>query len=430
MLISRRKFLQSTGALALGMGITPLHLLGQTTQPAPSIKVAANGKTLVALFLRGGIDGLNLVVPHGDEHYYKHRKGLAIAKPGANDAAAIDLDNFFGLHPRCRSLKPLFEQNHAVALQAVGYPNNTRSHFEEQDTWETGVSGNTLSSDGWLNRHLQTTAGAGPIRAVALSDTMPRMLRGKARAYAMQNVDSIGLPQSQGDAANVVAALDKAYSQHPHVRRAPAEDLLASTGQATLEALDELQRLTAEPYEPKADYGENQIGRRLRDAARLIKADLGLEVIVIDYGDWDTHQNQGNEAGGRFGNQVEQLSNALAAFHIDLGDRMNDTMVLTLSDFGRTVRENGTGGTDHGWANAMLALGGPIHAAAKSRNDKPVVGRWPGLAPDQLNDGRDLQHTTDFRDVLAEVAAKHLGNPNVDTLLPDYTPKPVGMLTT
>ena len=428
MQITRRFFLRSSGALAAYLGLAPVSALAEAVRAASAKPMPVTpGKTLVAIFLRGGIDGLNLIVPHADEHYYRHRQGLAIPRPGQGDNAAIDLDHTFGLHPRMAALKPLFDQGHAAALHAVGYDKNTRSHFEEQDTWETGVMGNTLGSDGWLNRHLQTSTGAGPLRAVALSDTLPRVLRGDARAFAIRGLEDLGMPDMHGDAAQVAAALEHAYRTPPEQHRGDARDLLAATGQVTLDAMAQLQKVTAQPYTPAAEYPGSEIGQRLQAAARLIKANLGVEVIEIDFGGWDTHQYQGNGGGGNFADLVGQLADALAAFHRDMGDHMADTLVVTMSDFGRTARENGTGGTDHGWGNVMLAVGGPITARA-GRRKSPVITDWPGLAPDQLKDGRDLAHTRDFRDVLAEVTRHHLGNPNLEVVLPGHTFNPVGLL--
>ena len=365
------------------------------------------GKTLVVVFLRGGMDGLNFVVPFKDPSYYGLRKGIAVPEPG-KPSGCVDLNGFFGLHPRAAALAPLFAKGQAVALQAVGYDRNTRSHFEEQDTWETGVSGNTISSDGWLNRHLMTSQGHGPIRAVSVGDTLPRILRGKAPAFAMRGITDLGLfpdgakgiDPSQQD--RIAAALEHAYCCDPRVVKAaaaassatiaqPGEDdvrsareLLSQTAQATFEGITQLKAVSKQQYTPAAKYPESDLGKRLAQVARLIKADIGLEVVEVDYGSWDTHQNQGsalNDGGGSYGRLVGGLADALAAFTQDIESRLDDVLVVTLSDFGRTAAENGTGGTDHGWANCMLAIGGPVLAASGAvaaqcdRQLARVVGR-------------------------------------------------------
>lgn len=393
----------------------------------PANPVAA-GKTLVSIFLRGGIDGLNLVVPYADPGYAKN---LRINAPGG-EHGCLDLDGTFGLHPRAEALLPVFDSGHGVAAHAVGYDHNTRSHFEEQDVWETGVIGNTIGSDGWLNRHLLTSEGRGPVRAVALGDTLPRILRGDAPAYAVKGLSDLALPKS-ADADAIAAALEHAYQADPAKHADDAVSLVHDTGAQTLEGMKLIQKIADQPYEPAATYADNRLAGQLKSAARLIKADVGVEVIQIDYGGWDTHNNQGNGITGQYGDKLQVLSEAVAAFTQDLGDHLENTLILTLSDFGRTARQNGTRGTDHGWANAMLAFGGPVaktgaKAGVGSDQRRAVLADWPGLLPDQLHQNRDLQHTTDFRDVLSEVVATHLGNPNLAKVIPGHEAKPVGLI--
>lgn len=424
--ITRRYFLKSSGALALYCGISPLDLLGQAGLASGKLESVIKNKTLVVIFLRGGMDGLNLIVPFADPAYYTLRKGLALAKPGSPDGV-LELTDQFGLHPRAAALLPFLKNGMATSLQAVGYAKNTRSHFEEQDVWETGVIGNTVNSDGWLNRHLLTSQGRGPVRAVSLGDSLPRILRGQAPAVAMRGLEDLTLPsQTPQEELQLTAALEHAYSTDPAMHRQAAMDLLAQTGQTTLEGAAQLRDLARTPYKPSVDYPKNGFANKLKEAARLIKADLGVEVIEVDYGGWDTHQNQGGVQGS-FGNMVQTLSDGLAAFTKDMEGRMDDVLVLTLSDFGRTAAENGTGGTDHGWANCMLAIGGPV-LRANQGSARPISGLWPGLAKEQLHEKRDLLHTTDFRDVLGEVVSSHLGNTNVKTILPSHEFKPVGVI--
>lgn len=448
--VNRRYFLKSSAALAATYcGVNPSRLLAEVGLDPTNLLSVRRSKTLVAIFLRGGMDGLNFVAPYKDPGYAKLRKGIALAEPG-HPGGLLDLDGFFGLHPRAAALAPLFRNGQAVALQAVGYDRNTRSHFEEQDTWETGVSGNTLSSDGWLNRHLLTSQGHGPIRAVSIGDALPRILRGKAPAFAVRGITDLGLfPQDHkaikaADQNRIAAALEHAYRSDPRMVAAAqavgaklptlsdegsARDLLAQTAQTTFDGIEQLKAVTSQPYTPAAKYPDSELGRKLEQVARLIKSDLGLEVAEVDYGGWDTHQNQGGQQGdgGSYGNLVGGLAQALAAFAADLENRLDDVLVVTLSDFGRTAAENGTGGTDHGWANCMFAMGGPV-LAASPHGPRNVIGRWPGLLPEQLHDKRDLLHTTDFRDVLGELVGTHLGNPNLKTILPSHDFKPVGLI--
>ena len=417
--LTRRYFLKSTGAIATYLGVAPMNLFAQVGEATDAPQKVTRGKTLVVIFLRGGADGLNLVIPHGDPNYTRLRRSIAI--PHGGDNGIVDLDGFFGLHPRMASMKPFFDNGTAVAAHAVGYDQNTRSHFEEQDVWETGVIGNTINSDGWLNRHLATSEGRGPIRAVAIGDALPRILHGEEAAYAIRGIEDLTLPaHGRASSEAIIEALEHAYCSKPDEERVAARDMLSQTAGLTLDGVKELRAVASKPYTPAAEYPNTELGRRLRQAARLIKADVGLEVVEVDYGGWDTHANQGG-VYGQFGNLTANLGASMAAFCRDLEDRLDDVLVMTLTDFGRTAAENGTGGTDHGWANCMFLAGGPVkranEAAAESRK---VVSKWPGLAPDQLHQGRDLLHTMDFRDVLADVVQTHLGNPHLKTVLPGH----------
>ncbi|MEM6756225.1 MAG: DUF1501 domain-containing protein [Planctomycetota bacterium] len=437
--LTRRFFLQTSGALAAYCGVAPIEALAKSAQAASALAIpqpVTPGKSLVVIFLRGGIDGLNLIVPHADPHYAGLRQALRINAPG-EDQGCIDLDGFFGLHPRAQALMPWVEQGQFVAAHAVGYDHNTRSHFEEQDTWETGVIGNTVNSDGWLNRHLLTSTGHGHVRAISLGNNLPRILRGDAPAYAVRGIDDLTLPQARGNAQAIHAALEHAYCQPlPDHRTQVAEEattLAHDAGAVTLDGIDTIQKVADQPYTPAADYPSSGLANQLKQAARLIKADVGLEVVTVDYGGWDTHRGQGAGISGNYGNKVNNLADALHAFATDLGDRLDDTLVLTLSDFGRTAKENGTQGTDHGWGNCMLAMGGGVAKTGErvdgsSSGRRKVVGRWPGLGEDQLHQKRDLLHTTDFRDVLGEAVASHLGNQHLKTILPNHEFAKVGLI--
>ena len=431
MTVTRRFFLRATGLAAAYCALSPLDLLAGDVVAAsqPAATPVRKGKTLVVIFLRGGTDGLNLVVPYREQQYYAMRKSLAVPPPGA-EGGAIALDERFALHPRLAALQDAFEKQYAVALHAVGYDRNSRSHFEEQDVWETGLVGNTLESDGWLNRHLATSTGQGVIRAVAIGDSLPRILRGDVPAYAIRGLDDLTLPDSATDRKAVMSALEHAYRGRQEADAMQAQrsrQLLADTGRATLDSLRELQAVAEMPYEANAEYPNTSLARRLREAARLIRADIGGEVIELDRDGWDTHNNQGAGAGGTFGSLAQQFGDAVAAFTRDIEDRLDDVMVITLSDFGRTAAENGTRGTDHGWGNCLFAFGGPVRAAQRDEA-RPVITDWPGLAPDQLHDGRDLKHTLDFRDVLGQVVRTHLGNAQLDRILPGHACKPLDFI--
>lgn len=417
---NRRLFLKSTGALAASIGLASSGPLARAAGLAGAARPRTKRRrTLVVVFLRGGADGLNLVVPHGDTNYYSLRRGVAVQPPG-QPGGALDLDGFFGLHPAAAPLMPAFRQGSAVALHAVGYPGNTRSHFAEQDTWETGLAGNTIHSHGWLNRHLASSEGHGPIRAVAVGDTLPRILRGDAKALALRGLSELSFTEDPRGLASVSEALARAYDSKDG---GSAGELLAQSGKETLEALALLQDVADRPYRSDVAYPETDLAQRLREVARLIHADVGLEVAEVDFGGWDTHQNQ----PFAFNNLVTELAGALAALHADLGDRAEEVLILTLSEFGRTAAENGTRGTDHGWGNCLLALGGPVLRAGEGRA-RFVLGDWPGLARHQLNQGRDLAHTTDFRDVIGEAVKTHLGNPNLEAVLPGHAAGVVGLV--
>jgi uncharacterized protein (DUF1501 family) len=425
--ITRRYFLKSTGALAVYCGLNPLRTLADVGLTPNDIKQVTRGKTFVAIFLRGGIDGLNFIVPFNDPGYRPLRRTIAINTPGA-DGGALDLDGFFGINPRGAALAPLFKNGTAMALHAVGYDLNTRSHFEEQDTWETGVTGNTIGSDGWLNRHLLTSQGHGPVRAVSIGNVLPRILRGKAPAFALHGISDLSFPGADqiGD-TQMTAALEHAYCTPVKEHQAAAYDLLSETAQTTIDGVELIKAKMATMVPSTVAYPKTEFGNQLQQVAQLIKADIGLEVAEIDYGGWDTHQGQGGVVG-QYGNQVQTLAEGLGAFTQDLGDRLNDTLVLTMSDFGRTAAENGTGGTDHGWANCMLAIGGDLATSSPGGIVKPVLSKWPGLEKNQLHQERDLLHTTDFRDVLGEVVSVHLGNPQIKAVLPSHDFKTVGFL--
>lgn len=401
---TRRQLLGKLQAAAV-CGVIP-----QWAQAAAGA-AGAKKRLLVVVFLRGGIDGLNLVVPHGEAEYARLRPGLALAQPGRKDGV-LDLDGFFGLHPQAAALVPHFKAKNAVAIHAVGHDKNTRSHFEEQDLWETSVLENEVATDGWLNRHLASVQGEGPLRAVALSNSLPRLLRGPVPALAIR-----GLRDVTGRGKDTTGAMRRALESDAE----RANELWITQARATLDLLEELRAVEAHRIPTRIDYPDSYLAGRLKAVSRLTRAGIGLEVATIDLGGWDTHQSQGG-AGGTYGRKVKELSEGIDAFLRDFEGELDDIMVLTLSEFGRTAFENGTGGTDHGWGNVVLSFGGGLHPSA------PVLGDWPGLGPEELHKRRELKITTDFRDVIGEVLESHLGNPQAARVLCRPGLRPVGFL--
>ncbi|MCU0622544.1 MAG: DUF1501 domain-containing protein [Gemmatimonadaceae bacterium] len=420
----RRRAFVKDGALSLvTIGLAPA-LFRRVAFAAPTAR-GTRGKVLVVLFQRGAADGLNVLVPHGDASYYALRGGLAVPRPSLAEGTAKELDGFFGLHPAMAPLLPFWRDGSLAAVHAVGSPSGTRSHFDAQDYLESGTPDVKSTASGWLNRVLATrgtceacapgTAAASPFRGVSLTPQTPRILEGPSPTVAMTSLGDFGL-RASGTAAERLEAL----------YRTGSADLVHAQAQESFEAVRMLRAADPQRYRPSdgVTYPAGVFGQRLLQIAQLIKADVGLEVAFTDIGGWDTHVNQG-AATGQLANRLREFSAGMAAFARDLGDRMEDVLVLTLSEFGRTVRPNGTGGTDHGHAGAMFALGGGVRGGQ-------VLGRWPGLAPEQLYEGRDLALTTDVRAVLAEVVTGHLGRPaeTLGAVFPGFTPPsaPAGIL--
>ena len=409
---SRRIFLRSGAFAMVGVGSAPMWLQRALSADA----VGGRKKILVAIFQRGAADGLNVVVPHGEPAYYRLRPTISIPRPdpAGRDGTAIDLDGFFGLHPALAPLKPLYDQRHLAIVDAVGSPDPTRSHFDAQDYMESGTPGRKATQNGWMNRALPRIEGkASPVRAIALGQTLPRAMRGAAPAIALQSVDSFQVRNP--DAARQFEAM-YAAAKDPVVR---------ATGKETFEAMAILQAIQRRGYTPAAGavYPRGRLGQSLQQIAQLIKSDAGVELAFADIGGWDHHTNElgQNPSEGQLPNLLREFGGALAAFWQDMGDRMQDIVMVTMSEFGRTAHENGNRGTDHGHANCMFVMGGDVRGGK-------VHGQWPGLEKEQLYEGRDLALTTDFRDVLAELVARHLGNAAVNGVFPGYDPKFVGLL--
>jgi len=408
---SRRYFMKQGGIALAGLSTMPAFL-----QRAVASIPGAGKKQLVVLFQRGAADGLNIVVPFAEPNYYRMRPSIALPQPkrGGGDAA-IDLDGFFGLHPSLASLEPLFHKNQLAIVHAAGSPDPTRSHFDAQDYMESGTPGIKSTEDGWLDRAVSTIPeeNASPFRAVAMGPNLPRMLQGKAGAIAVPDLRQFKVqPQSPAMANVVEGGFEAMYAQ-------TVDHALHGTGTETFEAIDLLRKIdTAKlPPENGADYPKNPIGQRLQQIGVMIKANIGVEVMFLDCGGWDNHVNEGG-AQGQLANLLRDLGQSLAAFHQDMGDRMADIVVVTMSEFGRTAKENGNRGTDHGHANCMFVMGGDVKGGR-------VYGKWPGLNDHQLNEGRDLALTTDFRSVLGEILVRHLGVKDLAPVFPgfDNTPR-------
>ena len=380
-MMNRRFFLKSGGLALASFAASPSFLLRAAAQEKKT------GKPIViAVFQRGAADGISMVVPFGDPHYKSVRQQTAITAP-------IDLDGFFGLHPTLSSLKPIYDAGHLAAVHAVGSPDNTRSHFDAQDYMESGAPGNKSIADGWMNRYLQAqpNASPSPFRAVGFGTNVPRSLMGDAPAVAMTRISDFGV-------------------------RAGANAFEALYGSETFDAVNLLKKANPQqcPVANDASYPATPFGQSLLQVAQLIKADIGLELAFVDVGGWDTHANQGSDSG-QLANRLTEFGQGLSALYRDLGDRMENIVVVTMTEFGRSIQQNGSGGTDHGHASSLFVLGGPVQGGK-------VYGSWPGLAPEQLHEGRDLALTTDFRDLFSEILGRHMGATDTARVFPGFRP--------
>jgi len=397
---SRRYFLKSSGLAMASFAVAPSFLV--RTAMAQGTVASKDRPILIAIFQRGAADGVSVVPPFGDSHYAKARPQIAVAAPSRSAAdTAIDLDGFFGLHPSLSPLKSIYDEGRLAVVHAVGSPDNTRSHFDAQDYMEAGAPGNKSVPDGWLNRYLQGSAktDATAFRAIALDAKMPRTLMGSAPALALAKIQDFdvraGNPK-QGASGDLYAAFEAMWRN------------------STFDAIKMLKNANPQRFQPEngARYPGGQFGQSLLQISQLIKADIGLEVGFLDIGGWDTHANQ----PGQLNQRLREYGEGLSALYRDLGDdRMRNIVVLTMTEFGRTIKQNGSGGTDHGHASALFVMGGPVKGGK-------VYGKWPGLAPEQLYEGRDLALTTDFRDVFSEVLKKHMRAVDTAKVFPGWQP--------
>lgn len=411
--MSRRHFLQAGAAIS---AYATLRTLWPTWLPRLAFaQNGISGDVIVCVFLRGGADALNMVVPFGDENYYAARPLLAFAPPDSRSGEkTLELDNFFGLNPDMRPLHELYRAGHITTIHATGAPHASRSHFEAMNMLEQGADGQTEMSSGWLGRYLMATSSAqdSPLRAIGWGDQVPTSLRGYVSATALQSIADFHLQGNSREVDRETAALQAMYQNAP--------EGVSQAATATLQALETVRRINIDEYRPAngAQYNDTELGRGLKQTAALIKADVGLEVACVDHGNFDTHVAQGR-TDGLLSGLVTNLANNLRAFHDDMQDWMGRVTVVVMSEFGRRVQENGGGGTDHGH-------GGAIYVMSNHLVTPPVVAAWPGLNANFLDNG-DLQITTDYRDVLTEILLRRTPLQDVSSVFPNHTYTPVGL---
>jgi uncharacterized protein (DUF1501 family) len=401
-MLTRRFFMKGSALVMAGAGAVP-SWLGRAAAATQGRR-----KTLVAIFQRGAADGLSIVAPFGDKRYADLRPTIGVAAPGNQQRQpnGIDLDGFFAFHPQLEPLKPLWDKQQLAVVEAAGSPDPSRSHFDAQDFMESGTPG--AKGDGWLNRALTpATPETSPLRAIAMGAVLPRTLQGDRAAIAVADMQQYKM---KDETAAIVESMYETSTDKP----------MESAGKDAFAAMKMIESLTAGNYNPenRAQYGGGELGRSLQQVARLIKADAGVEAAFAEIGGWDHHQNEPQQLP----QLLRQFSSALAGFCQDMGDRMEDIVLVTMSEFGRTAQENGDNGTDHGHGSLMMVLGGPVRGGK-------VYGRWPGLEKEQLYEGRDLDVTTDFRAVLSELVSGHLGQKDIAQVFPEYKPgEPLGLL--
>ena len=417
----RRDFLKLSAAGAISISMPGFRVHNSASDRGPG-----KGKVLVVIFLRGGQDPLNTIVPYSDSRYYEIRPTIAIPQPGSDPKAAIALDKRFGLHPALAPLAPLFEQKSLAPILNVGSPHPTRSHFDAQDFMEYGAPGLRTVTNGWLNRYLQATAdpkGKDPVlRAIAMQGLLPRSLRGDYPVLAVPRTrrrdnDVLDLfDELYGEGARAGATGMEPPKRKGRRRELRRDDPVVVAGQATIRALRRYQEIVAQDSPPArgVSYPRGILGEKLQRIAQVLKSGEETEIACADYNGWDHHAREGG-TDGTLARMLDHLGKSLAAFAADLGDHLERTLILTMSEFGRTCRENGNAGSDHGHGGMMFAIGGEVRGGK-------VLGKWPGLEDTDMYEGRDLQATTDFRDVMAAVLKNHMGFKLPRDFFPDFRP--------
>ncbi|TCD03475.1 DUF1501 domain-containing protein [Pedobacter psychroterrae] len=418
---SRRGFIKA-GGLALfgiGMGGVPGFLM-DAVAGTNKLGLFKRRKIMVCIFQRGAMDGLMAVTPFTDQYLKAARPTLFMsAAKNTSGKSLIDLDGRFGLHPSMAGFESVFRDKRMAIVHGIGSPNSTRSHFDAQDYMESGTPFRKGTESGWLNRAVGLLGhdAATPFQGVSLTSSLPRAFYGDNPAVAISNLQDFNI-QMKGNlkGANMAAkSFEDLYDQ-------TASGLLKETGKESFDAIKMLQKTDTKNYKPanNAIYPNTALGNSLKQIAQLIKMDVGMEVAFAESGGWDTHFNQGRDTG-IFARNVNDLSESIMAFWADMGTLQDDVTVMTMTEFGRTVKQNGSGGTDHGRASCNFILGNGVTGGK-------VHGLVNPLAVENLEDGRDLAVTTDFRSVFSEVAGKHLNIHNDKVLFPDWDGKPIGVM--
>jgi uncharacterized protein (DUF1501 family) len=414
--MNRRLFLRSSaiGMVTLCAGSAPRFLERLLAGVAHAAPIQGRRKTLVAIFQRGAMDGLMAVSPFGDDGLSQLRPRLAMSMFDPNaEARLLDLGGGYGLHPALGAFEPMYNDGKLAVVHGVGSPNKTRSHFDAQDYMESGTPFRKATESGWINRALAEQSESGesdsPFRAVSLTSSLPRSLYGSVPSLAVADLARFGLGNSLRGKLQTPPAqgFESLYDQ-------TSQELLHDVGGDSFAAMHTISEMDVSMYRPAAgaDYPRSPLGKALTQIAYLIKARVGLEVAFAETGGWDTHVQQG-KAQGAFANRARDLSDSMAAFWADLGEYRDDVVLLTMTEFGRTVHENGSGGTDHGRASCLFVLGGGVDGGK-------LYGSIPQLRGDNLEDGRDLPVVVDFRSVFAEVAGQLFGIDNDDALFPGW----------
>lgn len=418
---SRRGFIKAGGLALFGISIGGIPtFLSEAVAGIKAPGLFKRRKIMVCIFQRGAMDGLMAVTPFTDQYLKNARPNLFMsAAKGGNNRSLIDLDGRFGLHPSMNAFEPMFRDKRLAIVHGIGSPNNTRSHFDAQDYMESGTPFKKGTPSGWLNRAVGLLGheAATPFQAVSLTSSLPRALYGDHPAVAISNLQdfTIGMRGNQAGSVNAAKSFEDLYDQ-------TSSELLKETGKESFEAIKMLRKTDTRNYKPEngAVYPPSALGNSLKQIAQLIKMDVGLEVAFAESGGWDTHFNQGTDTG-IFARNVNDLSNSIMAFWTDMGTLQDDVTVMTMTEFGRTVKQNGTGGTDHGRASCNFIIGNDVNGGL-------VHGKVEPLSIENLEDGRDLAVTTDFRSVFSEVAGKHLKIHNDKVLFPDWKGSGIGVM--
>ena len=400
-MITRRAFFKRSGLFALSFGVVPELLSRKLFAAIP----AQGNEILIVIFQRGAMDGLSMVPPIGDPEYFAGRPNIALKT--MDERPPLTLDGYFALHPSLEPIKKYWDEGSLAFIHQVGSPNNTRSHFDAQDFMETGTPGEKNTQDGFLNRALAITPGYShsPLRAVALQPNMPRMLWGKFPALSMNSIHDFKIRDGASSDSDELS-FEKMYQE-------AADRVFRGVGEETFDAIKEMHAAAPDKTNDKSErYPKAPIGKRLAEIAELIKARRGLQLAVTDMGGWDTHVNQGNHKG-QLSDRFSELSKAIAAFREDIGSLYQNVTLVTLTEFGRTVKENGNRGTDHGHGSVMMVMGGSVYG-------KKVYGDWKELKSENLYEGRDMPVTTDFRDVFAEILFKKWRVPSLEPVFPKF----------